>query len=220
VPFGDTAGLLIVTATTETGTRLLLVEPDQPGVTRVGYRTIDGRRAAQVRFDNASATALGEATDGLAVLRASLPLAVAAYAAEALGLMEVALDTTVGYLRSRRQFGASLSTFQVLKHRAADMYVSIELARSTVQWAAMSLASSHPDPTAASRAKLQTGLAGRHVSQEAIQLHGGIGLTDEYTLSHVAARLTTLEHVMGDVRHHRDLLARTLRDHTTVDILT
>jgi alkylation response protein AidB-like acyl-CoA dehydrogenase len=220
VLFGDTADLLLVTAAAGDEQRLLVVDPHQPGVTRTGYATIDDRRAARVTFDRARATPLGTDPDGLMALRASVPRGVAAYAAEGLGLMEVMLDSTVDYLRSRRQFGAPLSSFQVLKHRAADMYMSLELARSMVQYAAMSLASTRPDPSAATRAKLQAGVAGRHISQEAIQLHGGIGLTDEYAIGHYAKRLVALEHVVGDARHHRELLSRTLLDHTTVDVLT
>jgi hypothetical protein len=219
VLYGDSADLLLVTAAVGDDTRLLVVDPHQPGVSRAGHATVDDRRAARIVLDGAEATALGTDPDGLAALRAIVPLGAAAYSAEALGLMEVMLDTTVDYLRSRRQFGAPLSSQQVLQHRAADMYVSLELARSTVQYASMSLASTRSDSTAATRAKLQTGVAGRHISQEAIQLHGGIGMTDEYVIGHYVKRLVALEHVVGDVGHQRELLRRSLLDHTTVDIL-
>jgi len=219
VVVGDTADLLLVTALAGEQTRVFVVDPSQQGVTRTGYETVDGRRAARIVLDGAAATQLGTEPDGLVALRTAIPFGVAAYAAEALGLMEVMLDITVEYLRSRRQFGAPLSAQQVLKHRAADMYVSLELARSTVQYAAMSLASTRSDPSAATRAKLQTSIAGRHVGQEAIQLHGGIGMTDEYVLGHYVKRLVALDHVAGDARHQRELLARSLTEHTTVDIL-
>ena len=116
--------------------------------------------------------------------------------------MEEALRLTTEYLTSRKQFGVTLNTFQTLTQRAADMYVSLELARSMNSYAAMSIASGVYDPVIASRAKLQIGRSGRHIAQEAIQLHGGIGMTAEYAVGHYAARLTAIDNTLGTADDH------------------
>jgi alkylation response protein AidB-like acyl-CoA dehydrogenase len=118
--------------------------------------------------------------------------------------MEVALQTTTAYLRSRKQFGVTLNTFQALNFRAADMYVSLELTRSIVLWATMVLAAGDPLTArdAVRRASLQVSRAGRHIGQEAIQLHGGIAMTAEYLVGNVTAHLTVLDHLLGDGNHH------------------
>ena len=120
-----------------------------------------------------------------------------ALCAEAVGAMEEALRLTTGYLGERKQFGVPLSNFQTLTQRAADMYVSLELARSMSFYAAMSIADGRFDPVVAARAKLQIGRSGRHIAQEAIQLHGGIGMTAEYPVGHYAARLTAIDNTFG-----------------------
>ena len=111
--------------------------------------------------------------------------------------MEEALRLTTEYLKSRKQFGVPLSNFQTLTQRAADMYVSLELARSMNFYAAMSIADGNFDPVIAARAKLQISRSGRHIAQEAIQLHGGIGVTAEYPVGHYAARLTAIDQTLG-----------------------
>jgi hypothetical protein len=123
--------------------------------------------------------------------------------------MEEALRLTTDYLTTRKQFGVTLNKFQALTQRAADMYVSLELARSMSLYAAMSIADGNYDPVIAARAKLQIGRSGRHIAQEAIQLHGGIGMTAEYPVGHYAARLTAIEHTLGST--HDQL--RVLIDH-------
>ena len=116
--------------------------------------------------------------------------------------MQTALEQTTEYLKTRKQFGVPLSTFQALTFRAADMYVELELARSVVTWATLVLLDGGDALEAASRAKLQVSKAGRHIGKEAIQLHGGIGMTAEYSVGHFTSRLTAIDHTLGDGRHH------------------
>lgn len=217
---GARADLLVVSAAVEGGTGLFLVQPDAEGLSRTGYATFDGGRAARVAFDNTPATPLGEpGADQSDVIAATVARAQIAYGHESLGAMETALRTTTDYLKTRKQFGVPLMTFQALTFRAADMYVSLELARSTVSWATLVLLDGGDATEAASRAKLQVSKAGRHIGQEAIQLHGGIGMTAEYSVGHYMSRLTAIDHALGDGRHHLNRLVSTLEDHTVVDPL-
>ena len=130
---------------------------------------------------------------------------------EALGAMDAALRMTTSYLTTRQQFGVTLNRFQALTFRAADMYTALELTRSIVTWATM-VAAESDDPSAvraaASRAKLQTAHAGRLIGQEAIQLHGGIGMTAEYAVGHFTSRLTAINHWLGDARDQVAALPR------------
>jgi len=169
-------------------------------------------------FEATPATSLA---DDLSMLQPALDRATVALCAEALGAMAAAVDLTVGYLRSRRQFGVPLAAFQALTHRAADLYVQLELARSTVQYAAMSLAEDPEDPghpALVSRTKVVVGKAGRLIGQEAIQMHGGIGMTAEYAVGHLTARLTAIEHTFGDTRQHLSALGRSVSDHASVQV--
>lgn len=217
---GARADLLVVSAAVEGGTGLFLVQPGASGLTRTGYATFDGGRAARVAFDSTPATPLGEpGADQSDVIAATVARAQIAYGHESLGAMETALRTTTDYLKTRKQFGVPLMTFQALTFRAADMYVSLELARSTVWWATLVLLDGGDATEAASRAKLQVSKAGRHIGQEAIQLHGGIGMTAEYSVGHYMSRLTAIDHALGDGRHHLNRLVSTLEDHTVVDPL-
>ena len=137
--------------------------------------------------------------------------------------MDTALRLTTEYLTTRKQFGLTLNRFQALTFRAADMYTSLELTRSIVTWATMVIAdpSSSPEKVteAARRAKLQVSKAGRHVGQEAIQLHGGIGMTAEYAVGHLTARLTAIDHLLGDGREQTAHLAQHLTDYGVVEPL-
>jgi len=217
---GARADLLVVSAAVDGGTGLFLVKPEADGLTRTGYSTFDGGRAARVAFDNTPATPLGEAgADQSAAIAATVARAQIAYGHESLGAMDTALRTTTDYLKTRKQFGVPLMTFQALTFRAADMYVSLELARSTVTWATLVLLDGGDATEAASRAKLQVSKAGRHIGQEAIQLHGGIGMTAEYSVGHYMSRLTAIDHALGDGRHHLNRLVSTLDGHTVVDPL-
>ena len=219
---GERADLLVVTAALPSGgTGLFLVTPDASGLARHGYRTVDGGRAAKVTFADTPATPLGDAgvdrTDAIALAVAK---AQVAYAHEALGAMEQAVKITVEYLKTRKQFGVPLMTFQALTFRAADLYVQVELTRSIVMWATLVLADSD-DPAfqieAAARAKLKVSKALRHVGQEAIQLHGGIGMTAEYSVGHYTARLTVIDHLLGDGAHHLATLSTSVADHAEYD---
>jgi alkylation response protein AidB-like acyl-CoA dehydrogenase len=222
VPHGARADRLVVSAALPSGgTGLFLVEVSAPGLIRTGYPTHDGGRAARVAFESTPAVLLGEPGDQTAVIASALDAARIAACNEAVGAMEVALATTSQYLKSRKQFGVTLNSFQALTFRAADMYVSLELARSVALWASMVLASGSPQEVAeaASRAALQVSRAGRHVGQEAIQLHGGIGMTAEYSIGSYTSRLTALDHLLGDGQFHLARLAGAVGEHDEVDPL-
>ncbi|ORB76049.1 acyl-CoA dehydrogenase family protein [Mycobacterium scrofulaceum] len=198
---GDCADALVVSAALpDGGTGLFLV--DAASVTRHPYRTFDGQRGAQIDLDAAPAEPLGEAVDASQTVRDAIIRIQASLCAEAVGAMEEALRLTTDYLKTRKQFGVTLNKFQALTQRAADMYVSLELARSMSLYASMSIADGNLDPVIASRAKLQIGRSGRHIAQESIQLHGGIGVTAEYPVAHYAARLTAIEHTLGTSGDH------------------
>ncbi|MEO3759648.1 acyl-CoA dehydrogenase family protein [Mycobacterium sp. B14F4] len=213
---GDSADKVIVTAALpDGGAGLFLV--DGTAATRHDYRTFDGRRGAQLDFEAVPAEPLvdGDATEHITrtVIRHQSVLC-----AEAVGAMEEALRLTTEYLTSRKQFGVPLNTFQTLTQRAADMYVSLELARSMTFYAAMSIADGRFDPVIAARAKLQVGRSGRHIAQEAIQLHGGIGMTAEYPVGHYAARLTAIDNTLGTADDHVRTLIRHVGDYGVVSL--
>jgi alkylation response protein AidB-like acyl-CoA dehydrogenase len=134
-------------------------------------------------------------------------------------VMDTALRMTVDYLKTRKQFGVTLSKFQSLTFRAADMYVSLELARSTALWAVLVQDAGGDVVQAADRARLQTSRAGRHIGKEAIQLHGGIGMTAEYKIGHYTSRLTAIDHVLGDGDWALARLAVGIDAYQTVDPL-
>jgi alkylation response protein AidB-like acyl-CoA dehydrogenase len=219
---GARADLLVVSAALPGGgTGFFLVEG--AAAQRDGYRTYDGGRAARVRLDATPATPLGEpGVDASAALAAVLDAGRVAACHEALGGMEAALAATTAYLKSRKQFGVTLSTFQALTFRAADMYVSLELTRSIVDWATMVLATGDAARAAeaTARAALQVSRAGRHVGQEAIQLHGGIAMTAEYVVGNITAHLTVLDHLLGDGQHHLTTLAAGVGDYPGLDPLS
>ncbi|AOW93136.1 acyl-CoA dehydrogenase [Rhodococcus sp. WMMA185] len=204
---GGGANALVVTAALPAGgVGLFLVDAGAPGLTRTAYATHDGLRAAQVELSNTPAEPLGEGGDASAAIEAAAVRAQAALCAEAVGAMEEALRLTTEYLKTRKQFGVPIAKFQALTHRAADMYVLLELARSMSLYATMSLADGIVDPVVASRAKLQIGRSARKIGQEAIQMHGGIGMTAEYPVGHYLSRLTAIEHTLGSSDDHLRLL--------------
>ncbi|MBK0400263.1 acyl-CoA dehydrogenase family protein [Limibaculum sp. M0105] len=216
---GDAADVLIVSARVsgdadaEDGLGLFLVEAAGPGVTRRGYGTVDGARAAEIVFDEAPARPLGEPGRGFALIEETMGRGVLALAAEAVGLMEVCKDTTLDYLRTRKQFGRPLGAFQALQHRMVEMVLEIEQARSAVMLAAGTF---EADRLTRERnlaaAKHLTGRVGRMVAEEAIQLHGGIAMTWEYPLPHYAKRLVMLDHLLGDTDHHLERFIRLGRE--------
>ena len=186
------------------------------------YSTHDGGRGARLEFDRDAVSPLGhggDATEAIALARARAQIALCH---EALGAMDSALRMTTSYLTTRQQFGVTLNRFQALTFRAADLYTALELTRSIVTWATM-VAAESGDPAAiraaAARAKLQTARAGRLVGQEAIQLHGGIGMTAEYAVGHFTSRLTAINHWLGDADEQVTLLSGSVADHTVLDPL-
>lgn len=214
---GDSADTLIVSAAlADGGTGLFVVEGT--AVSRKPFRTFDGQRGAEIDLDGVTATPLGAGGDATDAISRALVRLQSALCAEALGAMEEALRLTTDYLKSRKQFGVTLSKFQTLTQRAADMYVSLELARSMAYYAAMSIADGDFDPAIAARAKLQIGRSGRHIAQEAIQLHGGIGVTAEYPVGHYAARLTAIEHTLGSAQDQLHVLMGGLSDYEVVTL--
>jgi alkylation response protein AidB-like acyl-CoA dehydrogenase len=223
VPHGARADRLVVSAALpDGGTGLFVVLPDADGLTRTGYPTHDGGRAARVAFASTPAEPLGAAgADATAAIANALDAARIAACNEAIGAMEVALQATAEYLTSRKQFGVPLKTFQALTFRAADMYVSLELAKSTALWASMVLAAGDAGRTAeaAARAGLQVSRAGRHIGQEAIQLHGGIAMTAEYSVGSYTSHLTALDHLLGDGGFHLAALSSGIGGYGEVDPL-
>jgi alkylation response protein AidB-like acyl-CoA dehydrogenase len=214
---GDSADTLLVSAKLpDGGVGLFLVDSEE--VSRHPYRTFDGQRGAQIDLDNAAGEPLGDAVDASTAIRNGLVRIQSALCAEAVGAMEEALRLTTDYLKQRKQFGVTLNTFQTLTQRSADMYVSLELARSMNLYAGLSVADGNFDPVIAARAKLQIGRSGRHISQEAIQLHGGIGMTNEYPVGHYAARLTAIDHIFGSSQDQLHVLIDQVGDYEVVTL--
>ncbi len=221
VQHGARADLLVVSAVLPGGgTGLFLVEGS--AAERTDYAAYDGTRVAQVVLDGTAATPLGEAgLDVTASIATVLDIGRVMVANQALGAMQFLLPATTDYLKSRKQFGVTLNTFQALTFRAADMYVSLELTHSLVEWATMVVAAGDPAAVAdaAARVSLQVSRAGRHIGQETIQLHGGIGMTAEYAVGSYVAHLTALDHLLGDGGFHLRGLSATVTDHEDVDPL-
>jgi len=213
---GDSADALLVTARTagehreRHGIGLFLVQADAPGVTRRGYPTQDGMRAAEIGLKNAPAEALGDPAEALPVLERANDEMLAALCAEAVGVMDAMHAMTLDYMKTRKQFGRAIGENQALQHRAVDMYVSLEQARSMALYATMmaSEADALERQRAMHAAKVQIGRSGRHIGQESIQLHGGIGVTMEYAVGHHFKRMTMIERGFGDTDSHLAALAR------------
>ncbi len=216
---GDCADKLIVSARLagarrdRDGLGLFVIDADAAGVSRRGYRTVDGLRAAEVVLSGARVGAseiLGEPGKAFPLIAQVADEAIAALAAEAVGAMAATHEMTVDYLKTRKQFGVPIGSFQVLQHRAAEMLIALEQARSMALFAAMMV--EEPDPTerrrAIAAAKVQIGRSGRFVGQQAIQLHGGMGMTMEYKVGHYFKRVTAIDALFGDADHHLAELAR------------
>lgn len=206
---GGTADKLIVSARAsgdvadEAGIGLYLVDAKAPGVSIRAFGTVEGGHAAEITLDGAAGAPLTGADDGYAVLEATLGRGVLALCAEALGAMEVCKEVTLDYLKTRKQFGAPLSKFQALQHRMVEMVIAIEQARSlTILAAGMMDAPRADRERALSAAKNMVSRVGRLVSEETIQLHGGIAMTWEYSAPHFAKRLTMIDHLLGDEDFH------------------
>jgi pimeloyl-CoA dehydrogenase small subunit len=213
---GDSADRLIVTARTagaqrdRKGVGVFLVDAKAEGVSVQGFRTVDGQRAAEVQLSGVRAeAALGDPEDGLPLVDRVVDEAIAALAAEAVGAMEVAHTMTVDYMKTRKQFDRPIGSFQALQHRAADMLVALEQARSMAYFAALAAQEEDADLRRRHMAavKVQIGRSSRFVGQQTIQLHGGIAMTMEYAAGHYFKRLTVNEATFGDADHWLRVLA-------------
>jgi alkylation response protein AidB-like acyl-CoA dehydrogenase len=214
---GDCADVFVVSAALpDSGIGLFVVNADT--VDRRSFRTFDGQRAAQLKLESVAAQPLGSGGDATTGLQRALIRHQSALCAEAVGAMDEAVRLTTEYLTTRKQFGVPLSKFQALTQRAADMYVSLELARSMSFYAAMSIADGNYDPVIAARAKLQLSRSGRHIAQEAIQMHGGVGVTAEYPVGHYAARLTAIDQTLGSADDQLRTLIGGLGSYGTVSL--
>lgn len=210
---GQEAEHVVVSAKTPDGVGLFVVATDGPGVSRTRLKTIDGQGAARIRFDGAAVgddCRLGDPGQGTAdILEHVLDYGAAAACAEGLGICQATLDMTVAHLKERKQFDVPIGAFQVLQHRAVDMFVEVELVRSVSILA--SIAVENEDSVerrrlvSACKAKLSTG--GRMVTRESIQLHGGIGITDEHDIGLYFKRMVALDSLFGDEQHHVERFA-------------
>ena len=211
VPVGDLADAFLVPALADGKLALFLVERGASGVTAQGYGTQDGARAAEIVFKNAPAALI--TLDGRTALEHAIDIGIAATCAEAVGVMDQTLAITVDYMNTRKQFGVVISSFQALRHRVADMKMQLELARSMSYYASLKLNAPTEERRAAmARAKVQLGNSMRLVAKDAVQLHGGIGVTDEYIVSHYFKKLTAMEMAFGDTLHHLGEVSNRMQD--------
>jgi alkylation response protein AidB-like acyl-CoA dehydrogenase len=210
---GGQADQLIVSARSSgaqrdtSGISLFLVPANAAGVNRRDYRTIDGQRAADIRLENVQVPAsalLGAAGEGWEILDAAADYGVTLLCAEAIGAMEALNAATLEYLKTRQQFGVPIGKFQALQHRMAEMFMQYQQASSMATLAAVKVASSDPVERrrTVSAAKARVGQAARFVGQQAVQLHGGMGVTDELPAAHHFKRLTMIEQTLGDTDYH------------------
>ncbi len=215
---GDCADKLVVSARTAggrddvEGISPFLVDAEAPGLARRGYALRDGTRAAELSLTHVQVlreALLGELDNALPVIRRVVEAGIAATGAEVIGAMEAMQAMTLDYLKTRQQFGKPIGDNQALQHRAAEMLVAMEQGRSMAMLAAMSLEEENAAERARSisMAKVGVGQAGRFVSQNAVQLHGGIGMTEEYAVGHFFRRVMVSEHLFGDTAAHLDRLA-------------
>ncbi len=214
---GDVAEKFIVSARLSGGQRdregvgLFLVDAKANGVATRGYGTVDGLRAAEVTLSGVrvdASAAIGEPGAAFPLIERIADMAMAALCAEAVGAMAAMQETTVDYLKTRKQFGVTIGSFQALQHRAAEMVVAVEQARSMAMLATMMAeeADARERRASISAAKVQIGRSGRAVGQAAIQLHGGIGMTMEAKVGHYFKRVTTIDTMFGDADYHLGLL--------------
>jgi alkylation response protein AidB-like acyl-CoA dehydrogenase len=214
---GDTAQLMIIPARTSgdqsdrNGITLFGVTTDSEGVSVRGYETVDGLRAAEVSLRNVSVSAdnvIGEAGEGYAALEGAISDATLAVSAEAVGIMTALTEKTIEYAKSRVQFGVPISSFQALQHRMVEMYTACEQSRSLMMWAAMTIADDNDESARAVHSlKYQVGVAGTRVGEEAVQIHGGMGVTWDLDVAHYFKRLTAINVLFGNADWHLDQLA-------------
>ena len=219
---GHTAGLLIVAARTDgsiddsSGISLFLVDPNSKGIEITKTSMVDSRNAASIQFEDAivsSSEILGEQNNGAGILEEVLDRAQIAISAEMLGNASQAFDITLEYLKERKQFGAVIGTFQALQHRAAEMYSELELTKSSVIAACNAVDENSNDlKRMASLAKFKAGETNYLVTNEAVQMHGGVGVTDEYDVGLYMKRARVTEQIFGNSEYHLDRYA-TLSDY-------
>ena len=221
VPAGDEADAFIVPArsagadTDATGIALFLVAKGAQGLAVRGYPTQDGARAAEITLASTPATLI--ALDALPLLEQAVDAGIAAICAEAVGVMDKLVAITAEYMNTRKQFGVPIASFQALRHRVADVKMQLELARSMSDCASLKLGEPAPQRRRAlSQAKVQLGNSARFAAQQCIQMHGGIGVTDEYVGSHYFKRLTMLEMSFGDTLHHLGEVSARMTDEAGV----
>jgi len=216
---GDAADKLIVTARVGGGRRdrdgvaVFIIDSKAEGVSRRGYPTHDGLRAAEIALAGVRVGpegVLGEPGAALALVERVADEGIAALCAEAVGAMAAMHELTVEYLKTRQQFGREIGSFQILQHRAVDMLIALEQARSMAMFATMMAAEENAAErrNALSAAKVQIGRSSKFIGQQAIQLHGGIGMTMEYKVGHYFKRVTMIDTMFGDADYHLRQLAR------------
>ncbi|HKB54954.1 MAG TPA: acyl-CoA dehydrogenase family protein, partial [Ramlibacter sp.] len=211
VAAGDQAQAFLVPAVANGKMAMFLVERSASGVKTRGYGTLEGARAGEVTF--ASAPAALVTLDGLTALEHAVDIGIAASCAEAVGVLDKTMQVTAEYMNTRKQFGVALATFQALRHRMSDMKMQQELARSMSYYASLKLnAPAEERRRAMARAKYQLGVSMRFVGQNSVQLHGGIGVTDEYIGSHYFKKLTQLELAFGDTLHQLGEVSARMQD--------
>lgn len=209
---GPSANKIIISARTsgtqleENGITLFIVDGDSEGLNKTNYKTVDGRRASDLTIENVSVSKddiVGQIDEGFDILDSSIDRAILAISAEAVGAMEVLYKTTVEYTKTREQFGTSIGKFQVLQHRMVDMFMEYEQCKSLLYMATMKHEEGSADAKKAiSGLKYQVGKAGRFIGQQAVQLHGGMGVTDELNVGHYFKRLTTVGTIFGNSDYH------------------
>jgi len=187
------------------GLGLFVVDASGAGVVRQDYRTVDNKRASDIRFDHAPVlAALGDPAKALATVEAVMDQAISYLAAEAVGAMAALHETTLSYVKQRKQFGRAIGEFQVIQHRLVDMMMQLEQAKSLALLASLKAgAETKERAKAAAAAKVQIGRSGKFVGQQAVQLHGGMGMTDELNVGHYFKRLMMIDTTFGNADHHQ-----------------
>ena len=209
---GPSANKIIISARTSgkqlenNGISLFLVDSDIEGLTKSDYKTVDGRKASDINLENVIVSKnclIGSLNEGFDILDEAIDRSILAISAEAVGAMEILYKTTVEYTKTREQFGTPIGKFQVLQHRMVDMFMEYEQCKSLLYMATMKNEESAPDAKKAiSGLKYQVGKAGKFVGQQSVQLHGGMGVTDELNVGHYFKRLTTIGTIFGNADFH------------------
>jgi alkylation response protein AidB-like acyl-CoA dehydrogenase len=209
---GPSANKILVSARTsgsqleENGLTLFIVDADSDGLNKTNYKTVDGRRASDISLENVTVSkddVVGGVDSGFEILDLAIDKAILAISAEAVGAMEVLYKATVEYTKTREQFGTAIGKFQVLQHRMVDMFMEYEQCKSLLYMATMKQEEGAADAKKAiSGLKYQVGKAGKFIGQQAVQLHGGMGVTDELNVGHYFKRLTTIGTIFGNTDYH------------------